>query len=136
MQKGCVILITSFREERKQSFEGKPKPSGFSGRIPIRILGVDGFVEKRTIARLNMFLNMQIRRKEIGKEKSFDIHREKIVEDHEDIIKKLIYRTRVIISRSLYIFEPIFEDHTFVLKNRSFRKLTGPYVWIGFKSGL
>ena len=44
------------------------------------------------------------------------------------------YRTRAIITRGLYIFYPIFEDHFFVFKEVFFTKFF-PYVWLVFKSG-
>ena len=43
--------------------------------------------------------------------------------------------TRAIITRGLYIFYPIFEDHFFVFKEFFFRKFC-PYVWLVFKSSL
>ena len=45
------------------------------------------------------------------------------------------YRTRAIISRGLYIFYPISNDHFFVFKEVFFRKFC-PYLWLVFKSGL
>ena len=44
------------------------------------------------------------------------------------------YRTRAIITRGLYIFYPIFEDHFFVFKEVFLTKFF-PYVWLVFKSG-
>ena len=44
-----------------------------------------------------------------------------------------MYYTRAIITRGLYIFYPILQDHFFVFKEVFFRKFS-PYVWLIFKS--
>ena len=47
-------------------------------------------------------------------------------------IIQYIYRTRAIITRGLYISNPIFESHFFVLENSVYNL----YVKLVFKSGL
>ena len=40
-----------------------------------------------------------------------------------------MYRTRAIITRGLYTFHTLFEDHFFVFKELFFEKFC-PYVWL------